>query len=162
MIYKSYDNQQIKYWNNEFLNLFKCSKISESSTGTSDRPYSVDVKDEQGGTNEMSWCDIMSRKILLPIHDLDDQNIGSTHGPNMHPLNPLYQKRPISIENALIFGEKDRFYKIVETGEEGANDDDKLNNCEIVGLEVINIQYENVACSMIIFRNWTNNFKFQF
>lgn len=27
---------------------------------------------------------------------------------------------------------------------------------------VINIQYDNVPCQMIMFRNWTNNFKFQF
>lgn len=55
-------------------------------------------------------------------------------------MNPINQKKPISIENALIFGEKDRFYKLVDSVDENAaNDDEKLNNCEIVGLEVINI-----------------------
>ena len=54
--------------------------------------------------------------------------------------NPLNSKKPISIENALIFGESDRFYKIVDPVDDGAaNDDDKFNNCEIIGLQVINI-----------------------
>ena len=54
-------------------------------------------------------------------------------------LNPLNQKKPISIENALIFGESDRFYKIVDSGDDIQNEDDKINSSEIIGLHVINI-----------------------
>lgn len=31
---------------------------------------------------------------------------------------------------------------------------------EIVGLQVINIEYDNDPCSMILFRNWTPNFRY--
>ena len=80
----------------------------------------------------------------------------------------MIQKKPISIENALIFGESDRFYQIVDHIDDATADQEdqdyelRLQNSEIVGLHVINIQYDNVPCSMIMFRNWTNNFKFQF
>ena len=78
-------------------------------------------------------------------------------------MGSLNRKKPISIENALIFGESDRFYKIVNFNNEEANqEDEQMNNCEIVGLHVINIEYDSLPCSMILFRNWTNNFKFQF
>ena len=33
---------------------------------------------------------------------------------------------------------------------------------EIVGLQVINIEYDNDPCSMILFRNWTTNFRYQY
>ena len=33
---------------------------------------------------------------------------------------------------------------------------------EIVGLQVINIEYDNDPCSMILFRNWTPNFRYQY
>lgn len=80
--------------------------------------------------------------------------------------NPILQKKPLSIETALIYGESDRFYSIIdpdapavtETEEDGQNSE----NTEVVGLSVINIQYDNDPCSMILFRNWTHNFKYQF
>ena len=32
----------------------------------------------------------------------------------------------------------------------------------MIGLHVINIEYDSEPCSMILFRNWTHNFRFQF
>jgi len=32
----------------------------------------------------------------------------------------------------------------------------------VIGLNVINIEYDNDPCSMILFRNWTHNFRYQF
>jgi hypothetical protein len=32
---------------------------------------------------------------------------------------------------------------------------DNYQDCEIVTLNIINIEYENEPCSMILFRNWT-------
>jgi len=39
-------------------------------------------------------------------------------------------------------------------------EDPGLAKNEIVGLNVINIEYDNDPCSLILFRNWTNNFKY--
>ena len=59
-------------------------------------------------------------------------------------INPVFEKKPISIETALIYGESDRFYSLIdpdaasvvtETEEEGLNSE----NNDVVGLSVINI-----------------------
>ena len=78
-------------------------------------------------------------------------------------VSPLQMGKPISIETALIYGEKDRFYYIIDPNKKiDPEDDAQLQNCEVVGLHVINMQYDNIDCSMIIFRNWTLSFRFQF
>ena len=63
----------------------------------------------------------------------------------------------------------DNFYQVVDCGRlqdiEASNserDVDSALDHEIVSLHQISIQYDNVPCSMILFRNWSNNFKFQF
>ena len=38
----------------------------------------------------------------------------------------------------------------------------KFEEHETLGLHVVNIDFDNEPCSMILFRNWTNHFKFQF
>jgi len=44
--------------------------------------------------------------------------------------NPILQKKAISIETALIYGESDRFYKIVDPESETYNEDDSsTDNC---------------------------------
>ena len=53
----------------------------------------------------------------------------------------------------------------LEKHQEAADGDETmhLEDTEVVGLSVIpNIQYDNDLCSMILFRNWTHNFKYQF
>lgn len=85
-------------------------------------------------------------------------------------MNPVHQRRPISIETALIWGEPDSFYNIIDPDalarhQEAADADETLpmEDTEVVGLSVIpNIQYDNDLCSMILFRNWTHNFRYQF
>jgi hypothetical protein len=75
-------------------------------------------------------------------------------------------ERVISIECALMFDERDRFYQIIDREDvmDAAqnHDEEEFQNLEIISLHSINIQYDNVPCSMILFRNWSNNFKFQF
>ena len=61
----------------------------------------------------------------------------------------------------MIYGEQDRFYNIIDPKKEASQDEDyDLENSNVVGLNVINIQYDNDPCSMILFRNWTHNFKY--
>lgn len=61
----------------------------------------------------------------------------------------------------MIYGEQDRFYNIIDPKKETSQDEDyDLENSNVVGLNVINIQYDNDPCSMILFRNWTHNFKY--
>ena len=76
----------------------------------------------------------------------------------------MLQRKPISIENALIFGEPDRFYNVINPDKSNflENEDRDFPDNEVVGLHCINIHYDNDPCSMILFRNWTHNFKFQF
>ena len=78
--------------------------------------------------------------------------------------NPIFSKKPVSIEQALIWGEKDRFYSVINPNvpnDELQEDSNGLSK-EIVGLNVINIDYDNDQCSLILFRNWTHNFRYQF
>ena len=75
--------------------------------------------------------------------------------------NPVLQGRPISIETALIYGESDRFYNIIDPDQiKSCEEDHDEDVHEVVGLHVINIQYDNDPCSMILFRNWTHNFRY--
>lgn len=78
-------------------------------------------------------------------------------------INPLKNRKPISVETALIYGEPDRFYYIIDSTKEiNPEDDEDLKNCDIVGIQVTNITYDNVECSMIVFKKWTMNFRFQY
>ena len=103
----------------------------------------------------------MGRKILLPIQKLDE-NDADINGKNA--ANPVLALKPISIESALIFGQTDRFYHIIDNEQNDdffhAASEKELENSEIVSLSVIKIQYDKVPCSMILFRTWTDNFKF--
>lgn len=108
---------------------------------------------------------IMGANVLLPFMHLDE--IFQHDAPNgtgkSSPLfiNPIKNRKPISIETSLIYGEPDRFYYIIDPNKEiNPEDDEDLKNCEIIGIDVINITYENVECSMIIFKKWTMNFRF--
>jgi hypothetical protein len=68
----------------------------------------------------------------------------------------------VSIETALIFGETDRFYSVLDSEQQGSDgffDSHKYEEHETLGLHVVNIDYDNEKCSMILFRNWTSHFK---
>ena len=98
----------------------------------------------------------------MPIEKIteDDKKNPDNHN------NPVLQKKPISIETALIFGEHDRVYNVINPdlleSQTHIELGDECPTNEVVGLHCINIEYDNEPCSMILFRNWTNNFKFQF
>jgi len=65
----------------------------------------------------------------------------------------------------LIYGDPDRFYKIVDPSYKADDDEGPSEadlNGEIVGFSIANISYEGDQCSFILFRNWTSNFKYQF
>lgn len=67
--------------------------------------------------------------------------------------NPVLDFKPISIETALIFGEPDRLYYIED---DSANDEDAK---QVIGLNVVNMRFDDEDCSVILFRNWTDNFR---
>ena len=37
----------------------------------------------------------------------------------------------------------------------------RSDECEVIGLDVIDIHYNNEECAMIIFKNWTLDFRIQ-
>lgn len=78
--------------------------------------------------------------------------------------NPVHKREPISVETALIFGEPTSFYQVINPNKpiEEQEAEEFAEDSEIVGLNVINIEYDNDPCSVILFRNWSNQFKYQF
>lgn len=71
---------------------------------------------------------IMDANVLLPFMHLDEifqhntQNASRSTSP--HFINPLKNRKPISIETALIYGEPDRFYYIIDPNKEINPEDD--------------------------------------
>ena len=53
----------------------------------------------------------MSKKILLPLDRVAEGGEAEVDKNSFD--NPVLQKKPISIETALIFGEHDRFYNVI-------------------------------------------------
>lgn len=187
MVCKRYDNPHIKLWNNELIKLFKFAclpKKTGSPVGVKDG-HNSDGNDTNGlieenltfnnkiienvdDLDENHLKDILNVKVLLPVKKIEEitqlEEPPTADDERKHTfVSPLQMRRPISIENALIYGEQDRFYYIIDPNKKIDPDDDaQLNRCEVVGLHVINMLYDNIPCSMIIFRNWTLNFRFQF
>ena len=97
----------------------------------------------------------------MPISKVIEPNENDN---NSNFVNPILQNKPVSIETALIYGETDRFYYIIDPDEnaEDNSENNKLNyeDNDVIGLSVVNIEYDNDLCSMILFRNWTHNFKY--
>ncbi len=63
----------------------------------------------------------------------------------------------------MIYGEHDRFYNIINPDKIKSQEDiENIEYNNVVGLNVINVQFDDDPCSMILFRNWTSNFKYQF
>jgi len=54
--------------------------------------------------------DILTKKILLPVPKIEENN--NVVNQASHE-NPVLQRKPVSIEQALIFGEIDRFYSVL-------------------------------------------------
>ena len=90
--------------------------------------------------------------------------------------SPMDKNVPISIETAMIYGEVDRFYHVIDPSKtpESINlstrpDNEEidvkevynLEKCPIVALHQISIEFDNEPCCMILFRNWTETFKYQ-
>lgn len=71
--------------------------------------------------------DILTAKVLLPVKKIEEmtssdrQNNDDT---NSMFVSPLQMGKPISIESALIYGEKDRFYYIVDPNKKIDPEDD--------------------------------------
>lgn len=103
----------------------------------------------------------MTKKLLVPIPRLNEEMDNDLN--EMRLDNPVKQRRPLSIETALIYGEQDRFYNIIDSKKEFTQEDiENIEQNNVVGLNVINVQFDDDPCSMILFRNWTSNFKYQF
>lgn len=102
--------------------------------------------------------EILNKKILLPLPQIVENN--NKKEENFE--NPILSRRPISIETALIFGESDRFYSVIDEDpqEREIYEDYKFESHEMLGLHVVNIEFDGDPCSMIMFRNWTHNFKY--
>lgn len=158
MIYKRFKNPHIKLWNNELERLFNFKSLpkNQREDNSTDKGKLVENVDDLAIGHLQ---DIMNQKILMPIAKLIE--------PGKDHQNPVLQNKPISIETALIWGESDRFYSIVDPEADQSEIQHELEtepeNREVVGLHVINkIQYDNDDCSLILFRNWTHNFRYQF
>ena len=82
----------------------------------------------------------MSHKVLLPIKRESTEK-ESLDKPSYSPVED--GSKPISIEEALIYGSSDSFYNIVDPEIKIELDETRPidENSEIVGLSVINLQY---------------------
>ena len=187
MVCQRFGNPHIKLWNRELLKLFKFASLPMAkgytygeNNGLNYESVAVDKepKSDQNLTFNNKVIEnvddldadhlkeILSAKVLLPVKKIEeftstDKPANDDSMPSF--VSPLQMGKPVSIETALIYGEKDRFYYIIDPNKKIDPDDDaQLQNCEVVGLHVINMQYDNIDCSMIIFRNWTLSFRFQF
>ena len=151
------------YGNNNGLNYEQLDKEPKSDENLTFNNKVIENVDDLDSDH---LKEILTAKVLLPVKKIEEMN--STDRPNNEEtqsmfVSPIQQGKPISIENALIYGEKDRFYYIIDPNKKiDPEDDGQLHKCEVVGLHVINMQYDNIDCSMIIFRNWTLSFRFQF
>lgn len=116
MIYKRFSskgsNPHIKLWNNELERLFdfkslpkKAPKADDPQDIIKDGKRVQTVDDLDGG----HLNDLMNQKILLPISKIvEDGEEENSY------KNPILERKPISIETALIYGESDRFYSIID------------------------------------------------
>ena len=59
--------------------------------------------------------DILTQKILLPVPKLSE---GQRSESDTNFENPVFLRKPLSIETALIYGEQDRFYNIIDPKKE--------------------------------------------
>ena len=107
VIYKRFGNPHIKLWNHEFTNLFRFQSLNELEVdgNKNDINYVQDL--EQNHLN-----DILTKKILLPVTKIEESNNIVNQASNE---NPVLQRKPVSIETALIFGETDRFYSVLDS-----------------------------------------------
>ena len=87
--------------------------------------------------------------MLRPVPRISEEK-------ELNDPNPVFDFKPISIETALIFGEPDRFYYIED------DSDHQEDVKRVIGLNVMNMRFDNEDCSVIMFRNWTENFKHVF
>jgi hypothetical protein len=117
MIYKRFKNPHIKLWNNELERLFHFKSLpkNQKEEDSPDNAKNIILPSKNGQRVENvddlaigHLTDIMNQKILLPITKLVEPNKENTF------QNPVLQNKPISIETALIWGESDRFYTIVD------------------------------------------------
>ena len=115
MIYKRFGNPHIKLWNNELERLFKfkslprCNSVVDESNadGVTKNGKKIQNVDD---LDQSHLKDIMSQKILKPIQKVSETQESSSQ---QNFQNPIFQKKPISIETALIYGESDRFYSLL-------------------------------------------------
>ena len=163
MIYKRFGNPHIKLWNDELIRLFQFhslpNKEDDKSEDGVEKIASVDDLDENEKMKS-HLKEFLTKKILLPL----PQIVENSQKKEQKFSNPILSRRPISIETALIYGESDRFYSVIDEDQEKREifEDYKFEKHEMLGLHVVNINFDNDPCSMIMFRNWTHNFKYQF
>ena len=160
MVCKRFGKPHIKLWNNELVRMFgfvslpkqqpinkECDKNSPSipldsnrMDGSSSRRHLIledKVVECADDLDSNHLSNIMNSKVLLPFMSLDE--IFHWDKPTVQNqtsfINPLKNRKPISIETALIYGEPDRFYYIIDPKKDvNPEDDDELKNCEIIGL----------------------------
>jgi hypothetical protein len=116
MIYKRFStkgsNPHIKLWNNELERLFDFKSLPKNTTAKEDSPdimkdgKKVQTVDDLDGGH---LNDLMNQKILLPISKIVEEGKDACTY-----KNPILERKPISIETALIYGESDRFYRIID------------------------------------------------
>lgn len=75
-------------------------------------------------------------------------------------IQSSYNSSLISTEDALNHGEDDHLFKIVRNPNDlnKSQDDDDM---QIIGLKLMDIQYDNSPCSLIVLKNWTNYIRYQ-
>jgi hypothetical protein len=101
--------------------------------------------------------DILTEKRLLPYLYMEENM--SQDDQNKYKINTT---KPISVEEALIFGEVDRFYYVINPDQINESFESLAKEeMEVVGLNLINIQFEQKDCHLILLKNWTSYFRYQ-
>ena len=142
MIYKRFGNPHVKLWNKELLKLFEFSSLNvdkqEEDESCKDQQDASQIIEKQLERDKLKKIedldqshlkDVMNKKVLLPIAKIVEDWENNEQDRAFE--NPVLQRKPISIETALIFGESDRFYNVIDpekAGTETAEDMDFPSN----------------------------------
>jgi hypothetical protein len=97
----------------------------------------------------------MTKPCLHPYIKLNDNIIDNHENIDKH-----YKEQIVSVEDALAQGEDNHLYKVVHHPKD-LNDELQEDTHQIVGIKLIDIQYDLQPCQLILMKNWTNYVRYQ-
>lgn len=107
---------------------------------------------------------MVNLKCLLPMKRIEEIIEGEEwHVKDKNDMGficPMDMNMPISIEQALIYGEVDRFYFVVDPQWKPNSDDNSVAKCEIVSLHSKKVIFDRTDCMLVCFKTWSEHFKF--